>query len=493
MATVTLTYNTGANQYNFSPVPFLNVTKQFQKTPDGTLIGTLTTATLAGTLVSVPTGGLVYIDNLQDTLRSKLNEDGKLLRLTCDGYDILSVYPRINSIQFGESNNNWVFTSPYTIDLEWDEDHVGSGENSGIMPPFVNDASESWDFEFLGERFKYSLTTDAGLDTNSYQFKLSHSLSARGKRHYTSGGVVREAWEEARDFVIPRLGYDSTKIQSSGTFNLNPAQFGAYNHMRTEQIGELDGNYAVTETWVVVNPTGSGIAGLALEDFTCSVRSNTEDSISSVSIEGTIVGLEQISYGTNPGDFTVTVDKYSNALSYWNNVNGPLKLYPRAKAISNLTLNSTPKTQVVTHNPPRGEITYSFEYDSRPSNCITGSLSEVFVVTDENPADMIAIITVLGRSAGQLLQDLSTTTARKRSVDIEVVMSGTNICPNSAGNVTLMMAASPASQVDTIVAAFEAELENNYAQVFRTQDQSRWEPKTGRYGRNIQFTYANCE
>jgi hypothetical protein len=361
------------------------------------------------------------------------------------------------------------------------------------MPPFVGEASESWDFEPLGERFKYSLNTDVGLDTNSYQFKLSHSISARGKKHYTGAGLVRQAWEEAREFVVPRLGYDSTQIQSSGVMNLNPAQFGAYNHIRTQQIDELGGNFSVTESWVIVNPTGSGIAGQALEDFTCSIRSNTEDSTTVVSIEGTIVGLEEVSYGTNPGDYTVTVDKYTNALEYWNAIDGALKLYPRAKAISGLTLNSSPKTQVVTHNPPRGEITYNFEYDNRPSNCITGSLSEVFVVTDENPADMIAIITVLGRSAGQLLQDLSTTTARKRSLDIEVVMSGTNTCPNSAANVTLLMAASPASQVDDIVDAFQTELEGNYAQVFRTQDQARWEPRTGRYGRNIQWTFGQCE
>lgn len=492
MANVTLTYNTGAQQYNFSPVPFINLRKNFQKTQDGSVVGALFEVTLDGTLVSVPTGGLVYIDNLQDRLRTYLAEEGKALELRCDGSLIFKAYPRINSISFSPSNNNWVFTSPYTIDMEWDEEPVGTGENTGVHPPFVSDASEEWSFEFLGERYKYSLNTSVGLDTNPYQFRLTHNVNAKGKRRYSESGLRKQAWEEAREFVLPRLGYDATKVQSSGLINLNAALYNYYNHTRTENIGELDGSYAVNESWIVINPTGSGIAGNALEDFSCSIKTSSEDGLTTVSVEGTVKGLETIQYGSNPGDFTVLEDKYTSALNYWNTIAGSLRIYPRAVAISGLTLNTVAKNNVISHNPPQGEINYSYDYDNRPSNCATGALSEVFVIGDENPHDIIAIVPIPGRSLGPILQDIGTVSERKRTLDIETVMAPQTGCPTSVAAVSMLINSSPKSQYDAIINTFEDQLEAGYSQVFRTLDRERWEPKAGRYSRNIEWTYQNC-
>ena len=73
--------------YNFTPVPFLDITKSYQTTPDGTRIGTLTRATLNGTLTPVLTGiNIAYddIDTYQDVLRSALATDGCMVYLTIE-------------------------------------------------------------------------------------------------------------------------------------------------------------------------------------------------------------------------------------------------------------------------------------------------------------------------------------------------------------------------------------------------------------------------
>lgn len=487
MADVRLVYNTGVDAYNFTPVPFFNITKNYQKTGDGTPIGSVFNATLDGNLVSSPTGGLALIDSLQDQLVAALATEGKLLRLTCDGQQLLAVYPRINSLNLAPSSNNWIFTSPYTIDIEWD------GE-SGI-PPFISEASEEWNIEFLEERSKYQLNLTTGLDTNPYQLRLSHTVSAKGKRYYDAGGLSKPAWQQARDYVIPLLGYDSTKVGSSGVLNLNSALFAPYNHIRTEQINELGGDYSVSENWIVINPSGTGIAGRALEDFTVSVRASpASDGLTSVSVDGTIHGLESRDYGTNPTGFNITETKYEAAVAYWANVKP--RVYPRAVNIStpDLTraLNTSPVTWSVAHNPPLGEITYSYEFNDRPSNCITGALSEIFVITDTNPTDLFASLLVLGRSAGPVLQDLGTVTSYKRQVDIEVVMQPPTGCPSSIAAVTAMINSSPKGQINSLMTNFENELKSAYAQVFRSQDTFRWEPKSGHASATVEWTLGNC-
>lgn len=497
MSNVQLIYGTGVDAYSFTPVPFFNISKEFNKTADGTIIGTTFTANVNGTLVSDPTGGLVLIDNLQDALRRAFAEEGKRLRLTCDNSVVMEVYPRLaGPITFEPSNNNWVFTSPFSMTFEWDEDPVATGENSGLMPPFVSEATEEWTIEFLEDRSKYSLSLDSGLDTNPYQLRLNHTVSAKGKKRYTENGLTKPAWQWAQDYVIPLLGYDSTKVGNSGTLNLNAALFTPYNHVRSNTIDEAGGTFQCAENWIIITPNESGVAGRALEDFTVNIRKSpaTED-LTFVSVEGTVRGLESRDYGAAPTGFTITEYKYDAALAYWNNIKD-LRIYQRAVTIVGLlptrTLNSTPVSYTIGHNPPLGEITYNYEFNDRPSNCITGALAETFVITDTNPTDLFASLLVLGRSAGPVLQDLGTVTSFKRQVDIDVTVAPPSGCPHSVPLVVALMGSSPKGQVATIMTHFENQLKANYSQVFRTQDTERWEPKSGHFAASVEWTCGNC-
>lgn len=486
MAT-TMTYGS----YPFTPVPLMSISREQVKTGDGVPLSELYSINLQGSLVLTSgSGGIISIDSMQDDLLAAMSGDGKLFEVKCDSSVLLQCYPRIRNVNF--SPGIWVFRSDYTIDLDFDEIAPGSGSTNKS----ISSASEEWQVEFSDEKayHTWNLPDGSGADTIPYQLRLTHTLNATGKSHYNSGGLVKPAWQAARDYVVPRLGYNSSYIQNSGVFNLNVSPFSAYNHVRSTSIGEKDGTFAVTETWMVIN-SGAGIAGRALEDYNITFRTGLETSLNTINIEGTIQGLETRSYGTNPGDFNVTETKFQSASGYWNVVKD--RLLGRGNIIldtysTTRDLNIIPRSQSIGHNPTTGVITYAYEYDDRPSNCIAGSKSEVITITDNNPSDVFGNLTVLGKANGPVLQEIGTQTAFTRELSIEVVMNPATGCPTDAANAAFYLAQRPTTAVNTLVNAFQGDLELAYSQVFKTQDNVSWNPREGRYSRNVGWIAGGC-
>src|SRR5690606_38160886 len=127
---------------------------------------------------------------------------------------------------------------------------------------------------------------------------------------------------------------------------------------------------------------------------------------------------------------------YENAVSYYNALISSSRIYYRGNAISGLTLNNSnpPLNSIVTHNPLLGQISYSYEYDDRPTNCVNGALSETLTIIDNNPTDIFASLMILGRQAGPLLQPMNTFSSATREISVEVVMDPNSTCPSSQGN-----------------------------------------------------------
>jgi len=479
---VTMTYG----DYSPSPIPLVTISKEFQKQGDGKLIGTVFRLSLNGTIYA-PTGGISYIMAQQDDIRAAFNTDGKLFKIACDGNPLLNVYPRINSLSFSDSPNNWVTTCPYTIELEFDDEPQPSssfdvlGENTGVMPPFISSADESWQIEFADESSYYNLGDG---DQNSIRLRLTHTVSAVGKRRYTGAGLEKEAWQWAQAYVVPKLGYNSTFAGGSGVLNYSVASFTGYNHMRSNSIDTNAGSYSVTENWILT----SGFK--ATEDFTVETRKGVDSDLTTVSIQGTIQGLESRTYGTSPNNFAITETKFTAASGYWNTIQSSLLTRVQkfaAAAGATRTLNSMVLNKSVGWGPNNGVITYNYEYNDRPTNCIAGSFIENITVTDTNPVDVFAEIPILGRSAGPILQDMGTVTSRKRSVSVEVVM------PLSTGcGVAAFFATNPSGDVETIVNYFYAELTGVYGKVFTSNSSATWEPRSGRYSRQIEWTVGSC-
>lgn len=493
MANVAMSYG----EYSFSPVPLLNLSREFQKAGDNSLNGVVYNVDLQGTLVSLPTGGLVNITNLQNTIRSGIKDEGRLFLLTCDGSVIISGYPRINSpLSFETSSNNWVFTCPYTIGFQFDELLNYTTDSTGNFPYYISDSSETWNLEFVEDNSFYDFTLETGVkDVNPYQLRLSHSVNAVGKAHYDENGLTEQAWERARKYVVSRLGYNNTFVASSGVFNFNVTDFSPFNHVRTNAVDVKGGSFSVDESWLVINTGAAGYNGNATESFTVDIQNSLDSAgVTSLNIQGTIQGLELRNYGTNPGDFSITTSKYANASGYWGAVQQ--KLYARVKLIgegsADRAINPITLSKSIGHNPSQGTITYNYQYDDRPSNCITNSLRESFVVNDTNPNDIFASTIVLGRSAGPILQSIGTSGASSREISIDITMPPVTGCPTSSAAVTTLINSSPKAEVATIVNAFKDELISNNTQVFVNNDTESWDWRSGRYTRNVSWTYSNA-
>jgi hypothetical protein len=107
---------------------------------------------------------------------------------------------------------------------------------------------------------------------------------------------------------------------------------------------------------------------------------------------------------------------------------------------------------------------------------------------------MIASLTVLGRANGPILQDLGTVTAGSREVSVEAVIAPPSGCDvNGTGTIQAAIGAKPTNDVTGILCGFQDDLTDNYGQVFKQSDNESWDIKTGRYSRNVSWTFANCD
>ena len=90
------------------------------------------------------------------------------------------------------------------------------------------------------------------------------------------------------------------------------------------------------------------------------------------------------------------------------------------------TLKASPLSSSIGRNEIVGVITYNFEYNDRILPTTENALSETISITDENEdgnAPVIAEIAVIGRALGPVIQNMGTTTSKKRSLSVELVMA----------------------------------------------------------------------
>ena len=471
------------NSQRLIPAPFVNITKNIVRDGAGGKIGTTFALNVRGTLFAYKgspdstgafhtTSGypadesltsderLAAIERKQDALRKLFAEDGHQLEFqSADGSAPIKCNPRIQSVVFEE--DRWFDTCRYAIDCEADvlygANNVGLNEDD-LDGYYISAASESWSVETLQDQ-----PQDA---VNPRTYQLVHTVSATGKTFYNASEVLPQAaWENARDYVVSRLGFDSNAVSQS---IMDVSSLGRYNHAKGINYNENDGTYSVTETWTL-SPYNY------VEDFTVTTAIAANSSLSSATIEGSITGLE-----TRVDNLSLTSSKYTNASAAWASI-APT-LHTRAQSYSGLSLNSTALNTSVGKNPVRGTISYNYTYDNRPTNLISGAYSEVISISDRFNVDAFAPITVLGRTVGPLLQGLGTHQALVRDLSIEAVMappSGTLANKfNSKPDVTAIINAANPSTYGITTSAISDQSET-------------WSITDGRYTYRVQWTYEN--
>lgn len=397
---------------------------------------------------------------------------------------------------------------------------------------FIQDYSEDWSLEVdEGQSERYDKQVNPNEDVFLPRtYRISHTISAVGKKHYfdpnvgidlnsdqykdSNGDLIpgvedgtMPAWVQAKKFVQERLNYGNASGAypnvfgqiGKGTVSLVKAYKG-YNHVITESVDMAGGTYTATETWVMAS-------GNALENWSASINSSLSTPFVSVSIDGSVRGLSEYT----PSGYHVQERNDSNSKNYgvrtgfenaqlkYNEISNSGKygfisdIYKRANNLVSVELNSSPNSITLGTNEFTGEITYSLAFDNRPTNIISGVLSEQINVNDTYPGDVFAVIPVIGRPTGPILQYIGGRTEYKRDVSISLVVDYTKLPYGKTRNPLLLKKPSIVEPTATQIADLLAELspakEPGIRKYFINAPTESWNPKDGSYTFNISWTY----
>lgn len=501
--------------------------------------------------VNKPSRQYILTENLQNAIFSKQTalkalfaRDGQRMEITDWDDDSATIvcYPRVVDINFDQGL--YVNRCDYTITLEADTllDSRGQVEEIGLLntPPysrelgqepfgvstptsgvneatllgelrgnFLQDYSESWSIEADDQQAE---------STNPYlpkTYRVTHNLSATGKTHYTEdttktiGSKKIKAWESAANFVKSRLIKDPQVgisgnypnmpgLLGSGTLNLI-SQYGAYNQVRTENLDESAGSFSVTETFLLAS-------GSSYESFNLDISSSIDAPFISVNLNGQVKGLE--SFGDsgrlalmNSGTYwpITSGTAYHNAMSKYRDISNDgqfgvgCDLYKRANNAVQVALNSQPRSVTLGVNEYTGEITYSLAFDNRPTNIISGVLSEQINVNDTYPGDVFAVIPVLGRDTGPVLQYMGSRTEYKRDLSLNLTLDYTKVPYGGERNPLLLKKPSIVSpmseQIHDLIIQMSPANEPGVRKYFLSPPTESWSPKEGQYSLNLSWTY----
>lgn len=458
----------------------------------------------------------------QRSLRGLFARDGQTVIITDiidDQAATVFCNPRVTSINFTEGQ--YVSRCEYTITLQADALYRGFADDpdsyidqealtvSGVnaygenvrlsdlldaeSTSFIDDFNESWNLEVDDAQGESA--------SNPRSYRVSHTLSANGKAFYgIDGEMVKPAWEQAKNFVQQRLSPGGNAVKypnilgqiGSGTIDL-ASSYGGYNHILTEEIDVGGGRYSVTENWLLAS-------GSNYEKYSMTTSTSTSDAFIKVNVDGSVKGLSKIPpSGLGDPATASTYGAYANALAKYNEISNSglfgltSDIYRRANKLVSVQLNSQPNSISVGTNEFSGDISYSLSFDNRPTNIISGVLSESITINDTYPGDVFASIPVIGRQTGPVLQYLGGRTEYKRDVSLSLVMDYTKVPYGSGRNPLILKKPSLVEPTSTQIADLLEQLspmqEPGIRKYFVSPPTENWNPKTGSYNFNISFTY----
>ena len=492
-------------KYTFTPIPLISMGKEITRTSAGVTLGEVNSMTLQGTLTPYPTGvgGITSIIDLQDDLREAFSPTGlgSELVVRCGDSELITIRPLVKSINFAEGP--WVDRSDYTIELEY----YASGE--GVAADQVSDFSENFSIE-KGDQGCYSITWLDGTTTDQApeSFNITHTISAVGVPEFDGGGIKKHAHVAASGFIKEKIGYNAlinsgilanTSLGFENADGTNAGKPIVFNQSRSVQIDKTAGSYSVTDTYTLYPDSesfASGVNTLGAHDaWNADVSKTTDSSLVTVSLAGTITGSASGTFGGVNG-YSAAKCKYTNAADYFAEFDLESASFQRARYFADaavdrdIAINRNPVSTSIGHNPSQGTISYSFVFDTRPSGCLENALKSEIQISETKPNDVYAELTVLGRTSGPVLQSMGTITSSKRDVSLDATMPVGIIDCACTGVVDT----SPSADAQTLMEQYRPDnCGIDCLTIFKHTDTESWNPTTGKYSRQMGWTYTTCE
>jgi hypothetical protein len=327
----------------------------------------------------------------------------------------------------------------YTFTFE-STDYNGYLPSEGPDYSNLQDITETWEFGLLdGESTQLEWETypaEGSTDKIFRNFSVTHTLSAKGSpcSDTTNPGRISAGYVAAKNFVLNRLnaignspfGADVKDFGQGAPITPEfkgqqkifltpetgegaqpnppnaPTSYNAYNQVNTYTQDILEGTYSVTRNWV---------ASRYKATVTMEVVNNTDRT---AEFNTTEISINFQGHET-AGPDDVNSRKYQNAYDLYNS-----NSWSRPPGATG-TLRSTS----ITHSQTAGTINISETY-SDEDVLIAGSISSSITVTDSNQSggnQAVAILPVIQRAGGPIIQDMGTSTERTRTLAVEATMA----------------------------------------------------------------------
>lgn len=554
MATSGVTASYGS--YRFRPVPLvtLNVEK-FRTTSK--VIGGYYNLTLNGTLFPSSTGapltGPKALFEEKNRLMSGLNVDYDEFIVDFQGDGDCagtSIYgrPRIRSVSFQESTDNWTDRIPYTIELEFTASTITGVEDYITTDLNLESLTTDYSVSFVGPNTAGYWGTSSGIQQYfGPHLEIKRGISAKGLNlglgTYRSTGTFpdnlgssleKTAYQNALDYVgsIATGAPDLNSFTHNNILNIAGTLGSGYSQaaltFRDITTSEEEGTVNVNDTFMVfpVSGTLSGVASPLIkgtgneihkvsDTFNFDIADSESEGITTINLNGTIQGYT--SYGLGDGflkadEGSTAIDEARDylALSLIQNdhlfnranylytdasttgFNGAYDPWNTSSLTHQLALNPNPISKSFGYNISDGTISYAVSFNNKPGPCNTGVIAESISLTRNKPIPVIATQQVLGRANGPILQSLGTVTSFTQDMSIEAIV----VPPSGDTCLTLpcpcpSISFSGAPDYEPVVLKAEAEISGSNA-IFRTADNETFDPKIGRYSRSVSWTYTPC-
>lgn len=423
-------------------------------------------------------------------LKSNKGSTGKLEISPYGGKPGKIIYndARLLSVNIPESTDESasILYSDYTLTFEaYIDASIGDGNT---IPSFdyqgylLSSVEESWSIE-KEDTYSYDANNPSNDPVNNYV--ITHTLSATGLRKVNSGGTGFQtaAWKEAERWVNSRLRstplssittellgivsvenpFDPTYFSDSNNSNIpSLTGFTAYNHIRTPNVNFVEGSYSITETW-------STSKSKAAIDIETNIDIDQNDVVS-ISISGTVTGFSELT------PEKTNVKKIENAEAVFNVLKNNLFTFANAEYIKLATggiLQNIIRSSSIGKNKATGTLTFNFSYNDTPV-LIAGAKNSSISINYDNDGyqtEVIAIIPVIAKQDGPVIQKMKTSKERRRSAQLDIIMDRNNRVNKPSGYSVLASYAPQGSSV-TI---------QNFVE--------NWEPLSGNYSLNVEWVY----
>jgi len=400
------------------------------------------------------------IDRLNATIRKQelirnlfsnpvISGVAKPIKVTIRGWDAginagsgISFNGVVDDVSF-DSEGRWANPGGYNINLR-NTNFLGSAngifagnenvnQSSGY---FVSNVTETFDVQEDGRTTLVFESAGNGrqLQTINKVYNVNRSITVVGSPVYASDGSYLNGlapWQQASGFIHSYLnigsgvlsGFTSLKTRAIG--NAVTGVYKPANFVYQESIDREAGSYSLTETYTLYS------GGFPVTETITINQDIGEDDVNSVSIQGTIQGLNTVD------GFASSGNAYFNALSYFTGVidtGVPSTSYYYARGIlrdfNNLSiipwLHPRPLTKSVATDFNAGTISYTYNYNDRPANLVPGSISESIQISDTYPGELFSVTPVIGRTQ-PVLQYLNSRSEYKRSLSINLTMGSTGV------------------------------------------------------------------